>query len=152
MIFCWKDLDHSLNHCEGLTKWSFVPLGKTLTYKTLNLNNLRKCLEDKQCIYCNRSKKKNLHLRHELPQSCSESKSIFPVWIPSTDVLQSRPRTIFSINVCWSNKYDTHKSIINRRWIEQKTWKGLKLVSADLFIKKSRIIKNNAKILKGWFD
>ena len=45
MTFCWKALDHSQNNYEELTQWAYVPLGKTLTYKNSNLNNLSNYLE-----------------------------------------------------------------------------------------------------------
>ena len=43
-------------------KWAFVPLWTTLTYKTSNLNNLRKFLEANQCIDGDRRNKKSLPL------------------------------------------------------------------------------------------
>ena len=70
MTSCWKYLDHSLNNCEGLTQWAFVPLETTLTQKTYNLNNLRNCLELNQCIDYDSYNHKNPHPCHYLPQSC----------------------------------------------------------------------------------
>ena len=44
------------------------------------------------------------------------SKYICLVWIRSTENLPTHPRTSFSINDCWSNKYDAHKSIFFKAW------------------------------------
>ena len=92
MTSCWKALHLSLNNCEVITQWAFVPLGKTLTYKTSNLNNLSKCLETNQCIDGDRCNRKNRNPHHDLPQSCGGSKSICLVWIWLTDNFQSHPR------------------------------------------------------------
>ena len=48
--YCLNDLYPSLNSCEGLNQWAFVPFGKTLPYTTSNLNNSSNCLESNQCI------------------------------------------------------------------------------------------------------
>ena len=45
-----KNLDLSPNDYEGLTQWSFVTLGATLTYTISKFNNLRSFLEANQCI------------------------------------------------------------------------------------------------------
>ena len=105
--FCWKYLDHSENNCEGLTQWSFVSLGATLNYTTLNLNDLSNWLESNECIYCDRWNHKNWHPCHDLPQTCGWKKSICPVWIIPTDNLQSLLRTSFRVNEIWPNKYGT---------------------------------------------
>ena len=65
---CWKAFDHSLNNFEGLNQWFFVTLGKTLTYTTSNLNNLRNYPEDNKRIDGNKYNKKKRHPCHDLPQ------------------------------------------------------------------------------------
>ena len=96
-------------------------LGQTLTYKNSNLNNTRKCVEFKKCIDCDRFNNKNRHPRHDLLQACG-GYSVCPVWIRLTVNLKSHPRESFRINARWSNKYDTHKSTINKISLELRTW------------------------------
>ena len=62
IYFCWKALDHSLNNCQGLTQWAFVPLGLTLTYITSYFNKLSKYLEDNKFIDGNRCNHKTVTL------------------------------------------------------------------------------------------
>ena len=140
-----KALDHSLDDCKGLTQWAFVSLVKTHTYTTSNLNNLRKCLKDNWYIGDNMCNHKNRHPCHNLPQACRGRKSAWPVWIRTTDNLLSHLSTSFRINVRWSNTYYTHKSTINKIWLEQITWRRLELVLVELFINISRMIKNMSK-------
>ena len=66
---------------------------------------------------------KNRHPRHKQSQACGGSRSICPVWIRLTVNFQSHPRISFSINEHWSNKYDTHKSIIIKIGLEWRTWR-----------------------------
>ena len=100
-----------------------MPLGPTLTYTTAKLKNLRNRVEANQCIDVNMCNYKNLHTHHDLPQAYKGSKSICLVWIRPTGNLQSHLRTSFSINEHWSNTYDTNKSTINKRRLEQRTWR-----------------------------
>ena len=65
---------------------------------------------------------KNWHPIHNLPQTCGRSESVCLVWIWPTEHFLTRLRTSFSINKLLSNRYDSHKSTINRKRIEQKTW------------------------------
>ena len=114
MNFCWKYLDQSQNSFGRLTQWDFVPLGPTLIHKTSNLNNLRNFLEANTFIDVNRWNHKNRHPHHDLTQTYRESKSICPVRIRPSENFKSHLRKCFSINEHWSNKYDTHKSSINK--------------------------------------
>ena len=66
---------------------------------------------------------KNWNPLHKLPQTCGGRKYICPVWIWCTDNLLSHLRTSFRINNIWPNKYDTHKSTINKRRLEQISWR-----------------------------
>ena len=66
-MFFLKALDHSLNTCEGVTQWVFLPLGPILTYTTSSFNNLINFLEANQCIDCDRINHKKCHPRHDLP-------------------------------------------------------------------------------------
>ena len=91
-------LDRSLNNCEGLNQWAFVPLGPTLTYTTSNLNNQRNYLEANKCTDYNKCNQKHRHLRHKLSQACMGRKSVCIVWIWLTGNLKSHPRTSFRIN------------------------------------------------------
>ena len=50
-------------------------------------------------------------------------KSICTVWIRPTEHFITHPNTSFGINGLWYNKYDTHKSKINKRILEQITWR-----------------------------
>ena len=123
MFFCWKYSYHSQNSCEVLTQWEFVHLGSTLTYTTSNLNKLRKRIEANQCFDGNRKNYKTRNPWHKLPKTCGGSKSVCLVWIRTTENLKSHPRTSFWMNERWSNKYDTHKSTINKRRLERRTWR-----------------------------
>ena len=120
---CWNALDHSQNNFEGLTQWEFVPLGLILTYTTSNLNNLRNYLEANPCIEDNRWNHKNRHSNHDLPQTCGGRIYICQVWIRPTENSLKHPRTSFSINEHWYNKYDTYKSTINKIRLERITWR-----------------------------
>ena len=80
MTFIWKHLYHQQKNYEGLNQWAFVPLGKTLTYTTSNLNSLQNSLESNQCIDCDELNHKNRHSIQELPQYCGGSKYVCPVW------------------------------------------------------------------------
>ena len=122
MTSCWKYLDHWLNIYEGLTLWSFVPLRPTLIYTTSKWNNLNNLLESNQCIGFDMFNHKNWYPFHDLPQSWGGIKSICPFWISSTWNFRSYPSTRFSINELLSNKYDTHKSTINKISLEKRTW------------------------------
>ena len=136
MTSCWKYFDHSLNNCEGLTQWGFVTLGTTLAYITSNLDHLRNCLEANQCIDGNRWNHKNLHPLHNLPQTCGGSKYVYMVFIHPTDNFPSHTMKIFRINERWSDKYDAHKSKINKRYPEQRTWRVF-------YINKTKTPKSN---------
>ena len=127
MTSCWKALDHSLNICEGLIQWYFVPLGPTLTYKNSSLNNLINWHELNQYINCGRCNHKNRHSRHDLPQACRGNKSVCQVWIKPTGNFQSYPRTSFRINERWYNKYDAQKSTINKIRLEQINWRWFQI-------------------------
>ena len=59
-----------IKNYKQLTQSYFVPLESTLTYKTVNLKNLRNCLESNQCIDDNRRNYKNQHAHHDLPKTC----------------------------------------------------------------------------------
>ena len=131
IISCWKTFYHLLNNFEGLTQWDFVPLGTTLTYTTTNLKNLSKCLEFNQCIDCDRCNHKNSNPCHDLPQSCRGM-----VWIWPTANFKSHPRTSFRINEGWYNKYDAHKSTINKLRFEQRNLRRF-------YIKKTKTPNNN---------
>ena len=61
---------------------------------------------------------KNGHPCHNLTQTYRERKIVCPVWIQPTDNFLTHPRTSFRINERWYNKYDTHKSKINKK----KAW------------------------------
>ena len=123
MTFCWKYLDNSQNNCDGLTQWSFVTLGPTITHTTSNLNNLKKFFEENQFIDGNKWNHKKWHPRHDLLQICGGRKSVCPFWKYTTVNFQSHPRTSFSINERWSNKYDANNSATNRIRLELITWK-----------------------------
>ena len=60
---------------------------------------------------------------YDLLQICGGSKYVCPFWICPIDNLISQLRTSFSINEILSNKYDTHRSTINKRSIERITWR-----------------------------
>ena len=66
---------------------------------------------------------KKRYLCHNLPQAFRRRKYECLVLICPTDILQSHPRISFSINELWSNKYDTHRSKINKRRLELITWR-----------------------------
>ena len=92
-----------------------MPLYPALTYTTVNLNHLINCLEANKCIDDNRFNNKNQPPHHNLPQTCrGRGGSVCPVWIRPTENFQLHPRTSFRINEHWSNKYNTHKSTINK--------------------------------------
>ena len=63
------------------------------------------------------------HPRHDLPQNLEGRKSVCPVWIGPTDNFLTHLRKIFRVNERWSNKWDTHKSTINKRSLERITWR-----------------------------
>ena len=65
---------------------------------------------------------KNRHSNQDFPQTCRGSKSVFPVWIRTTENLITHPMKSFRINEWWSNKYDTHNSTINKRRLERRNW------------------------------
>ena len=98
MTSCWKGLDPSLNNCEVITQWAFVPLGPTLTYTTSKLNNLRNFPESNQFIYVYRCYHKNRPLATTFHKPVWRRKSVCPVWIRPTDNLWSHLRTSFRIN------------------------------------------------------
>ena len=114
MTFCLISLDHPLNICDGLTRWTFVPLGQKLTYKISNLNNLKVCLESNQLIDVNRCNIKNQHHHHDLTRACRGGKYVCLVRIRTTDKFQSNPSTSFRINELESNKHDADKSTIKK--------------------------------------
>ena len=89
------------------------------------LSKWKNCLESNQCIDYNKWNHKNRHLFRNLLQTCAGSKSICPVWIRPTENLLPHPRTSFSINELWSNKYDTHKSTIKKNKDGTKTSKKI---------------------------
>ena len=103
MTSCWKYLDQKQNNCKGLIQWAFVPLGLTLSYTTSNMKNLWNCLEANQCFDENRWNHNNWHPCNNLTHTRRRRKSICPVWISPIDNLITHPRTICSINECWSN-------------------------------------------------
>ena len=88
------------------------------------MNNLRKWLESNQCIDGNRCNHKNWHPWHDLPKLCRGENFVCPVWIWTTEYLLSHPRTSFSINERWYNRYNTHRSTINKRRLEAMKQKG----------------------------
>ena len=95
MNSCWKALDHSLNNCEELTQWEFVPLVPTFTYTTSNLKNLRNFLEANKFIDVNRCNNKNLHTCHKLPQACWEANPYvqfkyipLKIWNPTQELVK----------------------------------------------------------------
>ena len=100
-----------------------MPLRPTLTYTNSNLKNLINWIEDNKFIDYERWNHKNRHPRHNLPKTCGGSKSVCPVWIHSTENLLTHLRTSFRINERWYNKYYTHRSIINKRRLVQRTRK-----------------------------
>ena len=116
----WRALDHSQNNCEVLTQWEFVALGQTLTYTTSNFNNLRNWLEIKQYIDGNMCNYKNQHPHHDLAKTCGARKCVCPVYIRPTDNLKSHPRKSFRINERWYNKYDIHKSTIDKKCFNEE--------------------------------
>ena len=73
MASCWKALNNSLNNCDGLNQWAFVPLGPTLTHTTSKLNNLRNCFESNECIYCDSCNKKTGTLANNFHNFAGES-------------------------------------------------------------------------------
>ena len=91
--------------------------------------NLRNCFEANQCNDGNMWNHKNCNPCHDLTQTRRERKSLCPVWIRPTDNLQSHPRTSFRINICWSDKYDTHKSKI-KKGLEEEIERVLRLRKA----------------------
>ena len=60
---------------------------------------------------------------HNIPKTCGGSNSICLVWIRPTYNLLTRPRASFRINERWSNKYNTHKTTINKINIGKRTWR-----------------------------
>ena len=62
---------------------------------------------------------KNRHPRHDLTQTCRVTK---------TFLIKSIKR--FKINECLSNKYDTHKSTINKRRLERINWGYFRSIKA----------------------
>ena len=66
---------------------------------------------------------KNQHPHPDLPQTCRSSKLVCTVCIHPTDNLLMHPRESFIINERWYNKWNTHKSTINKRRLEQKNLK-----------------------------
>ena len=123
MTFCLISLDHPLNICDGLTRWTFVPLGQKLTYKISNLNNLKVCLESNQLIDVNRCNIKNQHHHHDLTRACRGGKYVCLVRIRTTDKFQSNPSTSFRINELESNKHDADKSTIKKIRLKQRAWR-----------------------------
>ena len=55
-------LIRNTKHLQGLTQWDLVPLVPTLTYTSVNLENLRNCLVSNQCIDDDRLNKKTYTL------------------------------------------------------------------------------------------
>ena len=88
---------------------------------------------------------KNRHPCHNLPQDCRGSKYVFPVWIRPTENLQSHPRTSFRINEHWYNKYDTHKSTINKISLERRPRRRF-------YIKQNKTPKNNTWWINNWIN
>ena len=123
MNFGWKALDHSQNKCEGLPKWAFVTLGTTFTYTTANVKNLER-FPWSQSIYWRRQVElQNRHPQRNLPQTYGGSKSVCLFWIRPTEHFLTHLRKSFSINVRRYNKYDTHKSKMNKIRLERRTWR-----------------------------
>ena len=91
-----------------------------LTITTMNFWNV---LEANQCIDNDRWNHKKWHPCHDLPQTCRGRKYICPVWIRPTEDFLTHLRKNFRVNKLWYNKYDTHKSTINKRRLEQRTWR-----------------------------
>ena len=118
--FCWKYLDHSLNNCEGWTQWVFVPLRETLVYTTSNLKRLRKFLEANQFIDCNRSNEKTDTLAITFHKPVGEANPYVRFGILPTDNLLSHPSISFMIIVHLSNKHYTHKSTMNKIFLEKE--------------------------------
>ena len=60
-------------------------------------------------------KLKNRHLLHDLPQTFGGIKYVCQFWIRPTDNFLTHQRTSFRTNERWYNKYNTHKSTINKK-------------------------------------
>ena len=88
------------------------------TWRTWNY-----CLEHNQCVDDDRWKINNQNPHRYLPQTYEGRKSVCTVSIRPTEDLLTHMRTSFRINKLWSNKYYTHKSIINKKRLEQRTWR-----------------------------
>ena len=110
-------LRFNTKHLQELTQCTLMPLWQTLTYTTENLKNLNIFLGSNQCIDWFGWNHITVILATTFHKSVGGSKSVCLVCIRPTDNFQSHPRTSFSINEVWSNKYDTHKSRINKRMI-----------------------------------
>ena len=87
------------------------------------VNNFRNCLESNKCIDDDRWNNKNRHPRQDLPQTYRVIKYVYLVCIRPTGNLLTHPTTSFRINERWSNKYDTHKSKINKIRLKWRTWR-----------------------------
>ena len=140
-----RNLIYNTKNYKQWTQWSFVPLGPTLTYTCENLNNLRKYLEANQCVDGNMCNNKNQHPFHNLPQTCGGRKLVCPVCIWPTENLKSHPRKSFRNNERWFNKYDTHKSTINKIRLGQRTWR-------IFYIKHTKNTNNNTWLINNWID
>ena len=99
MIFCSKALDNSLNHCEGLTQWDFVPLRETLLFATSELNNLRNFLNKINVLIVKGAITKTGTLSTFFHKPEEESNPYVWFGIRTTAGFQSHPRTGFSINL-----------------------------------------------------
>ena len=65
----------------------------------------------------------NRHPCHDLTQTCGGNKDVCLIWIRPTEKLLTYPGTCFSINEFWFIKYNKHKSKINKRRLERRTWR-----------------------------
>ena len=80
-------------------------------------------LESNQYIDDDKWNHKKPHTLHNLPQTYKGNKDFCTVWIQTTENLLTYLRKSFGINVCWSSRYNSHKSTINKRRLEQRTWR-----------------------------
>ena len=102
---------------KELTQQALVPLGTTLDNTYLHnwkLEQPEKLPWSQSMYWWHQVKQQNRYPYNKLPQTCTRSKYVYPVWIRPTDNLKSQPRKSFRINELWSNSYDTHKSKINK--------------------------------------
>ena len=90
-----------------------MTLVPTPIYTTSNLKNLRNWLQSNQCIYEDRWKKNPAPLLWNSTKLRGKQICMSILYTAHWK-FTIKPRKSFRINELWSNKYDTHKSTINK--------------------------------------